>query len=86
MSAIAIKVKKDNYTGAVSITPSDSDNLADPISALYIGGAGSGALKVDMVNGDTVTFAGLTANTILPIAVKKVYATGTNVTSIIGLK
>lgn len=85
MSAIPTKVKKDNYTGAVSITPSDSADLTDPVSALWIGGAGSGALKVDTVGGDTITLTGVPAG-LLELAVKKVYSTGTNVTAIIGLK
>ena len=86
MSAIQIKVKKDNYTDAVAITPSDSADLTDSVSALYIGGSGTGALRVDTLSGTTVNFAGLTAGTVLELAVKKVHSTGTGVTAIIGLK
>lgn len=85
MSAIPTKVKKDNYTGGVAITPNDTTDLVDPVSALYIGGAGTGALKVDTIGGDTITLAGVAVG-ILEIAVKRVYATGTGVTNIVGLK
>ena len=83
MSGIGVKVKKENYTGAVEITPSDTDDLVDPVSALHISVAG--ALKVDMVSGETVTFATVPAGT-FEIAVKRVYATGTAATGIVGLK
>lgn len=81
------------YGAAVDVTPSDSAGLVDSNSnsfvsnALYIGGSGSGGLKVDMAEGPTgITFAGLTAPFLLPIRVTKVYATGTNVTNIVALK
>lgn len=78
-----IRYKEGSYRGAAAITPSDSANLTDPISAIYVGG--TGAIKVDMANGDTVTFAAVAVG-IFPIAVKKVYATGTAATNLIGLK
>lgn len=86
MAAPNVQFKPNSFKGAVEITPNDSADLTDPVSALYIGGSGTGGLKVDMASGETVTFAGLTANTVLHIAVKRVYSTGTGVTSIIGLK
>jgi len=78
-----IKFKADSYRGAVAITPSDAANLTDPVSGLYIGTAG--ALKVDTASGETVTFANVVAG-VLPLAVVKVYATGTAATGIVGLK
>lgn len=81
--ALNINFKSSSYHGAVSITPSDSADLADPVSALYIGG--TGAVKVDLASGETVTFAAVPVG-IFPIAVKKVYATGTAATNIVGLK
>ena len=84
MGTPTFKANKDNYTGGAAVTPSDS--TAVQFSALYIGGTGTGALKVDTSSGDTLTFAGLTVGTILPVAVIKVYSTGTGVTSIVGLK
>lgn len=41
---------------------------------------GTGALKVDMQGGGTVTFSAIPAGTLLPIAVTKVYQTGSTVT------
>lgn len=78
-----MKVKKENYRGAVAITPNDTTDLADAVSALHISVAGS--LKVDCINGDTVTFASVPVGT-LELAVTKVYATGTAATGIVGLK
>jgi hypothetical protein len=80
---MTIEVKKDNYRGAVAITPNDSADLTDSVSALHISVAG--ALKVDMLSGETVTFASVPVGTIA-IAVSKVYATGTAATGIVGLK
>ena len=55
----------------------------DPTRAIYVGNSGN--LKVDMVSGGTVTFSNLTAGTLLPIQVVRVYATGTTATLLIGL-
>lgn len=78
-----IKYKSDSFRGAEAVTPSDTVDLTDPVSALYIGG--TGALKVDMANGDTVTFAAVPVG-VFHIAVTRVYSTGTAATNIIGLK
>ncbi len=82
MSAIAVQVKKDNYTGAAAVTPSDSTEVQ--FSALYIGGAG--AVAVETAGGDTVTFAAVPVGTVLEVAVVKVLSTGTAATNIVGLK
>ncbi len=64
-----------------AITPDDDNDLTD-IGILYIGGAGN--VKVDGVKGGTVTLVGVPAGTWLNfIRVKKVYATGTDVTNIL---
>lgn len=68
-----------------AVTPHDTTALARMTKALYIGGAGTGALKVRTKLGNDLTFAGLTANTILPIQVDLVYSTGTGVTNIVAL-
>lgn len=74
------------YHGGVAVTPNDTTDLSrSPTRGLFIGGAGSGALKVDLADGSTVSFASLLANTLLPIAVTRVYATGTNVTGVVAL-
>lgn len=68
---------------AFDITPSDADDLTADVRGIYVGV--SGDLAVDMVDGTTVTFVALTAGVIHPLRVKKVYATGTTATAIVGV-
>lgn len=71
-------------TQAVEITPSDTEDLDNPVRALYIGG--DGALKVTPLESNTpVILPGLVAGIILPIVVKKVWADSTTATGIVGL-
>lgn len=67
---------------AAAVTLSDSTKLA-PTRALYIGGSGN--LKVTMAYGTDVTFSGLSAGSILPIQVTKVWATGSTATLVVAL-
>lgn len=68
--------------GAASVTPSDSAEM--PITrSLFIGTNGN--IKVTMADGQEITFSNLTAGTIFPIQVVKVWATDTTVTTIIAL-
>lgn len=61
--------------GAVAVTPSDAADLpTSPAKGLWVGGAG--AVKVTLINGNTVTFSGIPAGTLLPIVVTRVFATG----------
>ena len=69
--------------GAVAVTPSDSTDLTYMARALYIGGAGN--VNVDVADGTTVVFAGLSAGTILPVRVKRVRSTSTTATNIVAL-
>lgn len=69
---------------AFNITPSDAANLANNTRYVFVGGAGN--LKVDTVGGETLMITGLTAGSVLPLRVKKVYATGgTTATNLVGL-
>ena len=71
---------------AVAITPNDNNDLPNNTRALWIGGAGTGTLTVNMAgDGAQVAFAGIPAGTLLPIQVSRVFSTGTGVTSIVGL-
>ncbi len=66
-----------------AVTPNDSVDLPKA-GILYIGGAGSGNLKVDLQHAGTVTFVGVPANSWIDrVRVKRVWATGTDVTSIL---
>lgn len=74
----------DPADGAFDITPSDTENLTQATRGLYVGV--SGDVKVDMVNGDTVTYISLAAGIVHPLRVRKVYSTDTSATNIIGIK
>jgi hypothetical protein len=78
-----LRFNKESYRGAFAVTRDDNNDLTVPVSALYVGTAGT--LKVDTVAGDTVTFGAVAAG-LLPIAVTKVYLTGTSADNIVGLK
>lgn len=70
---------------AFAITPSDSANLPN-VAVIYIGAAGAtGSVRVTTAQGTVVTFAGLFPGTVLPLQVLKVWATGTDATSLVGI-
>lgn len=69
---------------AAAVTPSDTVDLPDAARALFIGGAGD--ITIDtLVSGETLTFKGISGGAILPVAARRVRATGTNATFIIAL-
>ena len=68
--------------GAVAVTKSD-ETILNCTRALYVGGSGNVAVK--MIEGQTVTFVGVIAGTVLPIQVTQVLSTGTSATSILAL-
>lgn len=68
-------------TAAFAITPSDSADLAEMTLNLYVGTAG--AAKLTMFDGSVVTYANLAAGR-HPLRVKRVWATGTTATGIVG--
>jgi hypothetical protein len=67
---------------AFEIIPDDATDLPHETIAVYIGFDGD--LKVDLVGGDTVTMYNLAAGAWHPIQAKRVYATGTTATYILG--
>lgn len=69
--------------GAFAVTPSDSADLSFNSRALYI--AGTGDVRVTMVNGDVVTFTAVPAGTVLPVRVKRVHSTSTTATNIVAM-
>jgi hypothetical protein len=75
-------------TKALAITPNDGADLAFATRGIYIGGFGN--LRVDMQGhadgGAAVTFVGLSAGTVLPVRVSRVYATGTTAINLVGLR
>jgi hypothetical protein len=68
---------------AAEVTPSDADNLATQGRALWVGTAGD--VKVTTSGGSVVTFQNVPAGTLLPISVKKVWATGTGASDIVNV-
>ena len=70
------------YEG-VAISPSDTNNLAAAIRAIYIGVAGNVKLKTP--GGTDLTFVGLQAGAILPMQAIRVYNTSTTATNLIGI-
>ena len=68
-------------TNGAAVTASDSTILPEAVRAIYVGGAGNVAVVTS--GGDTITFTGVTAGTILPIRVEKILSTGTTATSMV---
>ena len=67
-----------------AVSPSDSVDLTDNTRGLYVGV--SGDVKVNLELGATITLVGLAAGVIHPIKVRRVWATGTDATSIVALR
>ena len=74
-----------NARDAFAVTPHDTNALTKNAVALYIGGAGTGALTVKTIKGNNVSFAGIPAGFVLNLQVTHVLSTGTGVTSIVAL-
>ena len=68
---------------AFAITGNDSTDLTIFPRAIYVGGAGN--IKVTTIGGDTVTFSGALAGTIIPVRVTRVFSTDTTATNLLGL-
>lgn len=71
-----------DYGSAVAITPSDT--AGNSFRAIYVGGAGNVAVDPESGSG-SVTFTAPPVGTIIPIRTKRVLATGTTATLLIGL-
>jgi len=61
---------------------SDSTDLTFNTRFLYLGTAG--AIKVDTVGGQTITIASIVAGTVLRLRIKRLWSTGTTVTTCVG--
>lgn len=69
---------------AFSITPHDTNELSKKTSCLWIGGAGSGNLKVRLwPSGTTIAYTGVTTGR-FQVQCDMVYDTDTDVTGIVG--
>ena len=67
----------------LAITPSNSTDLDDLTKAVYVGGAGN-IVAVDWL-GNTCTFTGVLAGTVLPIRVRRINSTSTTATALVAL-
>lgn len=74
-------INSQTASRAAAITKSDTG--AHNFSAVYVGGGGD--VSVVTAGGDTVTFAGVQAGTILPVQISRVRSTGTTATNLVGL-
>jgi hypothetical protein len=68
---------------ALVITTNDGTNLALPIRALYVGGAGD--VTGVLLDGSTVLFSAVPVGAILPVQFKRINSTGTTATLLVGL-
>lgn len=66
-----------------AITPDDSNDLAVDAGSIYVGVTGNIALVT--VGGTTLTFLAVQAGSILAVKARRVLATGTTATNLIGL-
>jgi hypothetical protein len=74
--------RSDPATGAVAIDYSGGNQtLSTEARGVYVGTAGH--LKVDMADGTTVTFSNLAAGNIYPIAITKIYQTGSTAAGLV---
>jgi hypothetical protein len=79
-------------TKAKAVTTSNTDDLTYSTTSgndgclIYVGTATAGqTIKVLTVSGDEVTFTNPKQGEVLPVFVKRVFATGTNATNLIAL-
>jgi hypothetical protein len=74
------------YTRAVSVTASDSNDLAETTRAIHIhAGAASTPIKVTMAGDTTAVTLNLQTGFIYPLRVSRIWATGTTATTLIAL-
>lgn len=74
----------DPFPGIIAITPDDDLDLAEIIRGLMVGGAGD--VAVTMLDGSTGTLPGLQPGVQYTGLFRRILATGTDATGIIGLK
>lgn len=72
-----------SYNIWAAITPSDTVDITRPTNAILIGGTGDVAAV--MQNGSVVTLKTLPAGACVPIACRRVNATGTTATNLVAL-
>lgn len=67
-----------------AITPHDSSNFTNDARGIYVGTGGNiSILPVD--GGSAVTFSNVPGGTVLPVMARRINATGTSASNLIGL-
>lgn len=66
-----------------AVTPNDSAELSEVTRAIYVGSAGD--VAITMSSNATIIMENIPAGTLLPVRVRKVSATGTTASALIGL-
>lgn len=69
---------------AQALTKSDTTTYSPPFDAVYVGGAGDVALRT--ADGQTVTFTGAVAGSILPVSFDRLMSANTDATDCVGLR
>jgi len=72
------------YEGGAAVTVSDTfADPAGPFAGFFVGVAG--AVVIQTIRGDKLTLAACNAGVVYTIAITRVWSTGTNASSIVGL-
>lgn len=73
------------YRSGAAITPHDSTDIAGGVvNAIYVGGAGN-LVVVDQTN-VAYTLTGVLVGQVYPVVARRVNATGTTATNLVGLR
>jgi hypothetical protein len=78
----AISLESPAVTG-FAVTPNDGTDLSDVTRAVYVGGSGN--VSAVLQSGAEVVFVGLTSGSVLPARLRRIKATGTTATNLVGL-
>ncbi|WP_111431024.1 hypothetical protein [Rhodobacteraceae bacterium DSL-40] len=70
-------------SGVAIISPNDVADIAAPVRAFLVNE--NGDVTVTMIDGSVATLFGLTAGTVYPFRIRKLHATGTTVTGLVGM-
>lgn len=82
IDSITAAVEDGFMDAGFDVVPSDTIDLTYPTTYLWVGA--SGDVKVDLLKGGTVTLKAVQAGKLHKIKAKRVYATGTTATGIVG--
>lgn len=80
------KDRDDPATNGVAVTPNDSTDLSNVTRGVYIGVGGNLQVTLeDMADGASITLSNVAGGIILPLRAKRIWATSTTATGIVGL-